>query len=447
MTLSRLRDALASGYLTPADILARSAGALAALNPVLNLAIPSDDAVPAVAGEPMQDDAWRPLAGIALAHKDMFDRRGHRCSFGSRMPQDRPAERTATAIARLEAAGATAFGALQMAEFALGPTGHNLVFGDCRNPWSLDHITGGSSSGSATAVAAGIVAGSLGADTGGSIRIPAACCGVTGLKPTAGAVDATGAMTLSASLDCIGPIARTVDDCQLLFNLISVRRWMPLPDHDLRIGYAVHAPSHSISPVVAGAVRSAVGTLAGIGLGISEAVLPDITELHGLADIVQKVESTAVHLARLAAQRQLYSEHVRKRLSGGLFVPAIAYHHAVRQRPAHLARFVRHSLADIDALIIPTLGFPVPLRSETDERRSADTFARVARMTEWTRWLNYLGVPALTIPCGFDPNGLPIGLQIVGRPNSEHILFQIGPLFQDATEWHLPKPPHYIHIV
>lgn len=363
------------------------------------------------------------------------------------MRQQRPARRTATAIARLEDAGAVTFGALQMAEFALGPTGHNLVFGDCRNPWNPDHITGGSSSGPAAAVASGVVAGALGSDTGGSIRIPAACCGVTGLKPGWGVVDAMGAMPLSASLDCIGPIARTVDDCELLFNLIAGRPAAERFEGEVRIGFAVQADAQPVAPVVAAAVRSAVDVLAAAGMPVSEAVLPDIAELHGLADLIQKVESSSVHLAGLRFRRHLFSEHVRKRLSGGLFVPAIAYHQALRERPVHLARFIVRSLADIDVLILPALGFPTPLRSETDERRLAGTFERVAAMTRWTRWLSYLGVPVLALPCGIDPNGMPIGLQMVGRPGSEHLLLHVGQIFQAVTDWHLREPRHFIRIL
>ncbi len=446
MTLTRLRNAVAAGEVSRTDLFARTVRAMAELDSVLNLAIPIESPEPPGLA-PEHKGASGPLAGIPLAHKDMFDRRGHRCSFGARMGQQRPARRTATAVARLEDAGAITFGALQMAEFALGPTGHNLVFGDCRNPWNPDHITGGSSSGSATAVAAGIVAGSLGSDTGGSIRIPAACCGVTGLKPSWGAVDAAGAMPLSASLDCIGPIARTVEDCALLFDLIAARPPAGPFEGEVRIGYALRSAGRPVDPIVERTVRSAIDTLAATGMRVTEAALPDIARLHGLADLVQKVESSTVHLAGLQSRRQLYSEHVRKRLSGGLFVPAIAYHQALRERSAHLARFVRHSLADIDVLVVPTLGFPTPSRAETDERRLAGTFERVAAMTGWTRWLSYLGVPVLALPCGIDPNGMPIGMQLVGRPNSEHLLFHVGRIFQSVTDWHLREPPHFIRIL
>lgn len=447
MTLAGLRAALDGGEVSRTELFTQTARAMADLNTVLNLAIPAEDGEGSDVAPSLRGVRKGALDGIPLAHKDMFDRRDHRCSFGARMRQQRPPRRTATAITRLEAAGAVTFGALQMAEYALGPTGHNLVFGDCRNPWNPDHVTGGSSSGSAAAVAAGIVAGSLGSDTGGSIRLPAACCGVTGLKPSWGAVDAAGAMPLSASLDCVGPIARSVDDCALLFDLIAARPPAKPFDGQVRIGYAVRAAGRPVSPIVEQAVRSAVDMLAATGMPASEAVLPDIARLHGLADLIQKVDSSTVHLAGLQSRRHLYSEHVRKRLSGGLFVPAIAYHQALRERPAHVARFVRQSMADIDVLVIPTLAFPTPTRAETDERRLAGTFERVAAMTGWTRWLSYLGVPVLALPCGIDANGMPIGMQLVGRPNSEHLLFHVGRIFQSVTDWHMRKPPHFAHIL
>ncbi len=398
--------------------------------------------------------AMSALDGIPLALKDMFDRPGHCCRFGSRFLQD-PVETAATIVQRLADAGTITVGSLNMAEFALGPTGHNSVFGHCRNPWDAERITGGSSSGAAACVAAGIVAGSIGSDSGGSIRIPAACCGVVGLKPTHGRVSVAGAMPLAPSLDCIGPFARTAVDCTLLFRLIAGGAHPvepePPPAASLRLAFPAAAIAHNAEPEIAAAIEAAVSLFSRQGARIAPARLPDIAALHGLAETVQQSEAAAVHRERLRQHRSLYTPHILRRAEAGLSVAAPDYIDALQQRAIHRSAFVADTLGDAHALVVPVLGFGVPRIDETDEAAlgsssapgdslAGDPSKIVARMTRWTRWISYLGVPALSIPCGVDRHGLPIGLQLVGRPFSETTLLHLARQFQEATEWHSRTP-------
>jgi aspartyl-tRNA(Asn)/glutamyl-tRNA(Gln) amidotransferase subunit A len=336
-----------------------------------------------------------------------------------------------------------------MSEFALGPTGHNATFGHCRNPWDPRRVAGGSSSGAAAAVAAGIVCGALGSDTGGSLRIPAACCGVVGLKPTQGRIGVRGAMPLAPSLDCVGPIARSVADCAVLFEVLISRAAQSgrpsaaagaQPERGLRLIYPAAEVREAAAPEVSAALEGAAEAFRSAGVVIEQRGLPDIAHLHDLADVVQKPESAAAHYENLRRFREAYTPHVRRRIEPGFLVAAPAYARALAERESHLRAFVDETLAGAAALLIPTLGCPVPTVEDTDEEQSGPQVSLVARMTRWTRWLNYLGVPALSVPCGFDSAGCPIGLQLVGRPRRERVLLDIGLLFQERTGWHERQP-------
>ncbi|MBS0419981.1 MAG: amidase [Proteobacteria bacterium] len=399
-------------------------------------------------------DAAGGAGHMALAHKDMFDRRGRSSTCGSCFIEP-VADRSATVIERLEHAGAVAIGTLNMAEFALGPTGHNAVFGHCRNPWDRTRISGGSSSGPAAAVAAGIVAGSLGSDTGGSIRIPAACCGVVGLKPTQGRVSVAGVMPLAPSLDCVGPFARSAAECETLFRMIagpdprdpaSQRQPDIEPDAAVsiesgRLAFPRESLLRDCDSEVIGALEEAVRHFAACGSEVVPAVLPDIPRLHELANVIQQSEAAHVHAVRLAQSPELYTPHIRERIEPGQRVTATAYLSAAAQRSSLQSQFVAETLIDAHALVLPVIGMPVPTIDETDEAALGGSSEIVGRMTRWTRWVNYLGMPALSIPCGRDRRGLPVGLQLIGRPFSEITLLAIARGFQASTDWHARRPP------
>ena len=388
------------------------------------------------------------LAGIPLAHKDMFYRAGRVSNCGSRIRKGWMAGTTAAVLERLDAAGAADIGTLNMAEFAYGPTGHNEHWGDCCNPWKPEYITGGSSSGSGAAVAARLVFGALGSDTGGSIRVPAAACGVTGLKTTWGRVSRFGAMPLSHSLDTIGPLARSAEDCMLIFAAIAghddrdpITSRAPvqvdLGARALRVAVSSAWIERNAHPQVASAVLAAARFFAA-----REVEAPEFDLLSAHCLTVMQAEASAQHVQWMRERSQDYSSAVRVRLEAGYAIPAAQYLEVLRLRTMWLERFTATTLADADLYLCPAVPVPVPTREETGPRGGTEMPQRLAQVTRLTRWVNYLGVPALVLPCGFDSRGLPIGMQLVGRPFAESTLLAAGHRYQQETDWHerLPEP-------
>jgi len=399
-----------------------------------------------VSTEPRSKGSGGPLAGKVLAHKDMFYRRGRVSNCGSRIRKAWMAAETAAVLERLDAAGALDIGTLNMSEFAYGPTGHNDHWGDCCNPWNPEYITGGSSSGSGAAVAAGLVVAALGSDTGGSVRLPASACGVTGLKTTWGRVSRHGAMPLSHSLDTIGPLARSAEDCALIYGVIAGR--------DPRDPVTAHAPgdapvdaplrsialsSRWIRENAHAEVADAVLAAARAFQTVEVAPPPfDLLSAHCLT--VMQAEASAQHAQWMRERPQDYSSAVRARLEAGFAIPAPQYLEALRLRGAWLERFCNETLAKADAYLVPTIAVPLPTREQTGPRGGPDMPRLLGEVTRLTRWVNYLGVPALSLPCGFDLRGLPIGLQLVARPFAEATLLSAGRAFQRATDWHRREP-------
>lgn len=388
------------------------------------------------------------LEGIPIGLKDMFSTSGRQCSFGAPRGAIKGSETAATVAVRLRAAGAINLGFLNMAPFALGPTGHNPTYGDCRNPWSPDRIAGGSSSGAGAAVSAGILAGSIGSDTGGSIRIPAACCGVVGLRPTSGRVSRYGAMPLAHSLDVIGPIAKSAEDVGLLFSVICgpdphdpatrlPNDWQrPVTTLGTRIFYPKASIAAGASEEVARAVDQAVEVLRACGQNIQECVLPDIGELHRLGDVIQATEAAAVHASRIISDPSAYAPHILRRIKRGFGIPAPAYVDALNQRYVRRKDFVRQILRGAGVLITPTLAQGTPTLADTDPETHSSPAGMVAGLTQWTRWVSYLDLPAISLPGGFDGNGMPIGLQLIGAPFREHQLLDLACLYERAARWH-----------
>jgi aspartyl-tRNA(Asn)/glutamyl-tRNA(Gln) amidotransferase subunit A len=389
------------------------------------------------------------VAGVPLAHKDMFYRAGRVSSCGSKIRRDWIAGDTAAVLERLDRAGFADLGRLNMSEFAYGPTGHNEHYGDCRNPWNPDYITGGSSSGSGAAVAARLVFGALGSDTGGSVRLPAAACGITGLKSTWGRVSRHGAMPLSPSLDTIGPLARSAEDCALLLGAIAghdardpVSSHEPLGDYSreqsgLRIAVSSAWIERNAHPDIARAVLSAARALA---RNLVEVEPPDFDALSAHCLVVMQAEASAQHAAWMRSRPGDYSSAVRARLEAGYAIPATAYLEVLRSRAAWLERFCAQTLGAADLYLLPTIAVPVPTRADTGPGGGADMPRLLSELTRLTRWVNYLGVPALSLPCGFDVRGLPISVQLVGRPFAEARLLAAGRAYQRETDWHRRVP-------
>jgi aspartyl-tRNA(Asn)/glutamyl-tRNA(Gln) amidotransferase subunit A len=402
-----------------------------------------------VSQEPRNTGREGPLGGVPLAHKDMFYRAGRVSNCGSKIRRGWVATETAAVLERLDAAGALDIGTLNMAEFAYGPTGHNEHWGDCRNPWNPDYITGGSSSGSGAAVAARLVFGALGSDTGGSVRLPAAACGVTGLKTTWGRVSRHGAMPLAHSLDTIGPLARSAADCALLLAAIAGNDQRdPIASHEpveidierpidtMKIALSTGWIERNAAPEIAAAVLAA----SRIFKNRVEVEPPDFDLLSAHCLTVMQAEASAQHAQWMRERQADYSSAVRVRLEAGFAIPAAQYLEVLRLRAAWLDQWKR-LLGEADLYLCPAIAVPLPTREQTGPRGGAEMPKLLAGVTRLTRWVNYLGVPALVAPCGFDARGLPIALQLVGRPFGEGTLLAAAHAYQLASDWHQRLPP------
>ena len=398
-----------------------------------------------------------PLAGVPMAHKDMYYREGEVSSCGSKITRDRLAPATATALKRLDAAGAVQFGVLTMTEFAYGPTGHNYHWGHCRNAWNPDYMTGGSSSGSGTSVAARANFAALGSDTGGSIRLPAHFCGVAGVKPTYGRVSRAGAMPLSFSMDTVGPLARTVEDCALILQSIAgqdpadaTSSALPVPDYvaglarpvkGLRIGVATSYFPDGVDPAIRKLLDASLDAFRSLGCEIVEVAIPDMDAWNRAGTAIIAAEAAALHANWLRDRPQDYSDQVRARLEIGSGVTAVQYLNALRLRDHALRTWLAQAMLGVDVLHAPVVAFATPTIAQTDVGGGAKMGELVALVTRLVRPVNFLGLPSLAVPCGFQPHGLPCDFQLIGRPFDEGLLFRLGHAYQRATDWHTRRPP------
>jgi len=384
------------------------------------------------------------LAGVPLAHKDMFDRAGRIASWGANIRADSPAERDATVISALKGAGALQMATLHLTEFAYGPTGHNYVLGHARNPWDPARITGGSSAGTAAAVAYGAIPMGLGSDTGGSLRLPAACCGVTSIKPTWGRVSRAGAMPLAPALDTIGLIARHVEDLAVGLGLLAgpdprdpAAAHLAVPDYvarlddpvqGLRVGLDETVTSEA-HPDVQRMVEEVLAVLEKVGLRRAPCAFPDWQTIDHLVQLVQLPDAAAAHAVFLRTRPQDYGPQVRARLEVGHFIPAVDHLTALRARGTYVERTLDRTFKDIDVAILPVLADPLPAIADLDVGGGPSVQAAMGRVVKFTRPVNYLGLPTLTLPVPRN-GGLPNGIQLVGRPFAEAQLFAIGQAYQ-----------------
>ncbi len=399
----------------------------------------------------IRGDELGPLHGIPLAHKDLYDTQGVRTTGQSKVLEHRVPDQDATVIRRLREAGAILLGKLAMHEFALGgPV--TSIFEQARNPWDLAHVTGGSSSGSGAAVAAGLSMGSLGSDTGGSIRGPASFCGITGLKPTYGRVSRYGVLPLSWSLDHCGPMTRTVEDAALMLGAIaghdphdSTSSHVPVPDYaaalredakDVTIGVLrgyMTEPSAEMDPEVLTAVDAALAELEGLGARVEEVTIPSLAYANIANTVIMLSEAFAYHEQDLRSQPQNFGEAVRMRFfAGGLFSSG-DYVQAQRAR-SRVRREVAQVMERVDVLALPSSPRPAPAFEEFDPLATA-------MRPGFTAPFNLTGMPAVSIPCGFTRAGLPIGLQLGGRPFDEAAVLRTAYAYQQHARWHERRPP------
>jgi len=392
-----------------------------------------------------------PLHGIPIALKDLFDTAGGRTTAGSKILAERVPTADAEATARLKAAGAIILGKLNMHEFAFGATGLNPHYSGTHNPWATDRMSGGSSSGSAAALAAGMALGALGSDTGGSIRIPSSLCAVTGLKPTYGRVSRRGVVPLSWSLDHVGPLARSAADAAILLKAIAGRdagdetsSEVPVPDYtkalaDTRLkGVRIGVPDSfffdNVDAECLEAIRAALFLLRDMKAQVDEVSLPHASEASSAVAAIMLPEALAYHHRWLAERPDDYGEDVRGRLELAALFPAVTYVEAKRLRTL-VSEEWRTSVFDrFDLLAVPTTPVAAPLLDD-------DSLQTTLTLTRFTGVFNLTGLPAISIPCGFTSAGLPIGLQLVGRWWEEATVLRVAHAYQQATDWHKRTPP------
>lgn len=393
-----------------------------------------------------------PLHGIPIALKDLYDTKGIRTTASSRVMANRVPQADATTTARLAAAGSILLGKLAMHEFALGGPDPTCGFPLARNPWNLDYIPGGSSSGSGAAVAAGLCMGSLGSCTGGSIRGPAAYCSIVGLKATYGRVSRYGVVPLSWTLDHCGPMTWTVEDTALMLQAIAgydmqdpTSSQAPVPDYSAALreditGLTIGVPRHfffandpRIDRDTLERVDTALRSLEALGARVEEVTIPMLDYAGAAQPVIMLSEAFAYHERKLRSAPQEFGEMVRARFrNGGLFTSA-DYVQAQRVRNV-LKRECAQVLQQVDVLVSPTMSAPAPPFAGMDAMTTA-------RRPSFTGPYNLTGMPAISVPCGFTTTGLPVGLQIAGKPFDEATVLRVAYTYQQASGWCEQRPP------
>jgi aspartyl-tRNA(Asn)/glutamyl-tRNA(Gln) amidotransferase subunit A len=400
------------------------------------------------AEEALRHNDARPLLGIPVAHKDIYCTRGIRTTGGSALLANWTPKDDATCVRRWQEAGTVLLGKLITHEFAFGLQLPGHRFPPARNPWNLEHIPGGSSSGSGAALAAGLVVGATGSDTGGSIRGPAAFCGIVGLKPTYGRLSRHGVLTLSWTLDHAGPMARTVEDCAYLLQALAghdaadpASSRVPVDDYltplgrDIR-GVRVGVPRsyffEGIDAEVARVFEDALETLRGLGAEVRDVTIPSLQTTPAFLLIVL-TEAFAYHERDIREHPELYGEVLRERILAGALVTAAEYTQAQRLR-AQLCREMAAVLRDVDVLATPTTTTPAtPFTLAQDPEFG---FPRSNMLP-----FNATGLPTLALPCGFTSSGLPLSFQLAAQPFAEGLVLRVGHAYEQATPWHTRRPP------
>lgn len=460
MTITELAPQIREGKLSPVELTRQTLARIEKLQPVLNayITVTADLALEQARRAEQEIGAGKyrgPLHGIPYAAKDLFYTKGVRTTVGSKILADFVPDYDAAVIEKLDAAGAILVGKAGLHEWALGITSNNPHFGAIRNPWDRERIPGGSSGGSAVALAADLCSFSLGSDTGGSIRIPASFCGLVGLKPTFGRVSRHGVFPLGHTLDHAGPFGWTVEDAALVYEAIagydardtsSVSRPLSLPlfPPEARLeGKKIGVPRNfyfeNLDPDIEDAVGDAVVVLENLGAAIIDVEVPDIEEFNTIAQLILLAEAASVHHRRIEDRPMDFGEDVRALLQSGRFILASDYLDAQRRRREFNDAFNR-LLEDVDVIVTPTIPIKAAkIGQKTVKVGGQEVDARLGT-TRFMRALNMAGLPLLSIPCGFDSEGMPIGLQIIGNLFDEAGVLEIGHAFERATAWHEKRP-------
>jgi aspartyl-tRNA(Asn)/glutamyl-tRNA(Gln) amidotransferase subunit A len=459
LTIAEASRAIAAGSLSPVVLTEAYLDRIAALDGELHsfVLVLSDPAL-AAARASVSEPARGPLHGIPIGLKDIYKTRGIRTTAGSRRYLDYVPDEDAETWVRLRDAGAVLLGKQETHEFAIGGPDFTLPFAPARNPWNTAHYPAGSSSGSAVAVAAGLCAGAMGSDTGGSIRGPAAYCGIVGLKPTYGRVSRRGVFPLSYTLDHCGPLTRTVEDCAIMMSALAgydpldpASADVTVPDYraalttrldGLRIGVVRHFHEHDAvadfgtdsapSAAYTAAFDAACRTLESLGARLVDVQLSPLIDYLDANRLIMLAEAYALHEKDFRERPQDFGHHMFARIGLGAFLTAADYVEAVRQRRELCVEFA-HALSDVDAVVSANATGPAP---RIDGIPTYSTFERAS----YTGPYNLTGSPALSVPIGFE-NGLPLAFQIAGKPFDEAGVLRVGHAFEQATDFHRQRPP------
>ena len=444
MRITEISDQLRRGERSPVELTRDCLRRIEQLNPILNafVTVTADSAL-AEAQQAEQEirrgDYRGPLHGIPVALKDLIDTAGVRTTAASALFADRVPARDAEVARRLKVAGAVLLGKNNLHEFAYGGSSLISHFGPTRNPWNPEYITGGSSGGSAAAVATELCFAAIGTDTAGSIREPAAYCGVVGLKPTYGLASTEGVIPLSWSLDHVGPLARSVADAAILLQCIAE---IDPVDH-------LMATDRKINRVRVGVPRgffyedldSEVSAAVETAIELVRAIVADVSEITVAVDAdrtLQLAESYAYHQHWTEQSPDSYHPETLRRIRAGAKVPTEHFERAKRQLKVQREQ-IKKVFEEIDVLITPTVPVPPPAIADLQQNPERLRPAELVMLRN-TRPFNVWGLPAISVPCGFTQSGLPIGLQIAGAPGREDVVFSVAQAYEQATEWHKRKP-------
>jgi aspartyl-tRNA(Asn)/glutamyl-tRNA(Gln) amidotransferase subunit A len=447
LTIQDASEQLRKKRLSPVELTKACLTRIEQLNPTLNafITITSDSALATAreAEAEIQRGHWRgPLHGIPIALKDLFDTAGVRTTAASGVFKDRVPTQDAEIVRRLKAAGAVILGKLNMHEFAYGASSVISYFGPVRNPWNRGYSAGGSSAGSAVAVAAELCYCAIGSDTGGSIRQPAAYCGIVGLKPTYGRVSTSGVIPLSWSLDHVGPMTRTVTDAALTIDVIASYdpdstpvQDLGKPTSSLKLGVPRALFYEGLHPEIQSAMETALSVLQKLTSTAREIEIPPVNDI---ALVVQRTEAYTYHWEYFSQTPELYHPDTLKRLKSGKEITTAEYDSA-RRKFDDLRRSASNLFKTVDLIVTPTT--PVPpftiseLLADLEQLRAKELIT-----VRNTRPFNLLGLPTISIPCGFTQSGLPIGLQISGKRGDEATVLRLAHAYERATEWHKSSP-------
>ncbi len=454
MSILKLSKQLRSREISPVELTRDCLSAIEKLNPILNafITVTADSALQQArqAESEIQSGQWRgPLHGIPIGLKDLIDTAGVRTTAASALFKERIPTEDATVVQRLRNAGAILVGKQNLHEFAYGGSSIISFFGEARNPWNSEYVAGGSSGGSAAAVAAGLCYAAIGTDTGGSIREPAALCGVVGLKPTYGRVSAHGVIPLSPSLDHVGPITRTVADAAVVLNAIAGydsqdpnSAKSPADDYvgaldrkvkKLRIGVPRKFFYDNVDPEIAGAVEQALHVLETHTGTLHEIEVPVPTDWSLLS-----AEAYAGHAEYISRSPELYQSETLRRLRTGENISASEIE-ARRRELTRIRAEIGRVFDTVDVLVTPTTPMPAPRISELKQNPDMLRSKEIMLLPN-TRPFNMWGLPAISVPCGFTSAGLPIGLQIAGAHWAESVLLQVAYIYERTTSWHEKQP-------